>query len=61
MSVVIYRRPRFWPEIIQRAVWLYFRFPLSYRNMEDMLAERGIDFSHETVRRWEIRGRPGGT
>jgi hypothetical protein len=38
--------------IIQHAVWLYFRFTLSLRDVEDMLAERGILVSYETVRRW---------
>ena len=38
-----------------QAVWLYFRFPLSYRDVEDMLAERGIDVSYETVRRWALK------
>jgi transposase-like protein len=42
MSTVSYRRHLFPPEIIQHAVWLYFRFPLSYRNVEDLLAERGM-------------------
>jgi putative transposase len=55
MSIVSYRRYRFPPEIIQHAVWLYFRFPLSYRNVEDLLAERGIDLSYETVRRWALK------
>ena len=41
--------------IIQHAVWLYFRFPLSYRDVEDLLAERGIDASYETVRRWSLK------
>ena len=41
--------------IIQHAVWLYFRFPLSYRDVEDLLAERGIDVSYETVRRWALK------
>ena len=55
------------PEIIRLAVMLYIRFPLSLRNVEDLLHERGIDVSHETVRFWwsrfgpmfaaEIRGR----
>jgi transposase-like protein len=40
--------------IIQHAVWLYFRFPLSLRDVEDLLAERGIDVSYETVRRWSL-------
>ena len=41
--------------IIQHAVWLYFRFPLSFRDVEDLLAERGIDVSYETVRRWALK------
>ncbi len=40
------------PDIVQHAVWLYIRFPLSFRDVEDLLAERGIDVSYETVRRW---------
>jgi putative transposase len=52
---ISYRRHRFPPEIVQHAVWLYFRFPLSYRNVEDLLAERGIDLSYETVRRWALK------
>ena len=40
------------PEIIRLAVMLYIRFPLSLRNVEDLLHERGIDVSHETVRFW---------
>ena len=50
-----YARYRFPPVIIRHAVWLYFRFPLSYRDVEDMLAERGIDVSYETVRRWSLK------
>ena len=41
--------------IIQHVVRLYFRFPLSYRDIEDLLAERGIDVSYETVRRWALK------
>ena len=41
--------------VIQHAVWLYFRFPLSFRDVEDLLAERGIDVSYETVRRWALK------
>jgi transposase-like protein len=55
MSNVSYRRHRFPPEVIQHAVWLYFRFPLSYRDVENLLAERGIDLSYETVRRWALK------
>ena len=47
-----FKRHRFPPEIIRHAVWLYARFTLSYRDIEDLLAERGLDFSYETVRRW---------
>ena len=45
-------------EIIRHAVWLYYRFCLSYRDVEDLLAERGIKVSYETVRRWRIRFGP---
>lgn len=47
-----YKRHRFPPEIIAHAVCLYFRFNLSLREIEEMLLERGIDASDETVRRW---------
>src|ERR671939_1730644 len=47
-----YAGHRFPPEIISQAVWLYFRFPLSLRMVEEMLAARGIVVSHETVRQW---------
>src|SRR5476649_2666132 len=43
---------RFAPEIIHQAIWLYLRFTLSFRDVEDLLAERGISVSYETVRRW---------
>ena len=46
---------RFPAEIISHAVWLYFRFPLSLRMVEDMLAARGIAVSHETVRQWALK------
>jgi putative transposase len=52
MKPISCSRHRFPPVIIQQAVWLYFRFSLSYRDVEDLLAERGIDVSCETVRRW---------
>lgn len=48
----LYYRHRFPPEVIQHAVWLYYRFCLSFRDIEDLLAERGISVSYETVRRW---------
>jgi transposase-like protein len=45
MTDITYRRHRF-----QHAVWLYFRFTLSYRDVEELLAERGLDISYESVR-----------
>ncbi len=47
-----YHGHRFPPVVIQHVVWLYMRFTLSLRDVEDMLAERGLDLSYETVRRW---------
>jgi transposase-like protein len=41
--------------VIQQAVWLYLRFTLSYRDVEDLLAERGLDIWYETVRRWVLK------
>jgi transposase-like protein len=74
MQPISYARHQFPPEIIRHAVWLYLRFTLSYRDVEDLLAERGIDVSYETVRRWvlkfgpafahnlrRLRSRPAGT
>ena len=52
---VSYKRHRFPPQIIAHAVWLYFRFPLSLRLVEEMLRERGIVVSYETMRRWAIK------
>ncbi len=51
-STTLYKRHRFPPEIIQYAVWLYHRFNLSHRDIEDLLAERGIVVSYESVRLW---------
>jgi putative transposase len=52
MTEISYSGYRFPPEIIQQAIWLYVRFTLSFRDVEDLLAERGIVVSYETVRRW---------
>ena len=46
------------PEVIRLAVMMYVRFPLSLRNVEDLLHERGIDISHETIRAWWNRFGP---
>ena len=69
-----YKKHRFPPEIIAHAVWLYPRFSLSFREVEKLLAERGVTVSHEAVRLWCLkfgftfakrlrhrRGRPGDT
>ena len=58
MTSLSYRRHRFPPEIIQHAIWLYLRFTLSYRDVEELLAERGLDISYETVRRWVLKFGP---
>ena len=50
-----YAGHRFPPEVISHAVWLYFRFPLGLRMVEEMLAARGITVSHETVRQWGLK------
>jgi len=58
MAPLCYRRDRFPTEIIQHAIWLYLRFTLSYRDVEELLAERGLDISYETVRRWVLKFGP---
>ena len=55
MDKICFKRHRFAPDIIRHAVWLYARFTLSYRDVEDLLAERGLDISYETVRRWFLK------
>jgi len=52
MSRSLYRGHRFPPAVIQHVVWLYLRFTLSLRDVEELLTERGLDLSYETVRRW---------
>jgi putative transposase len=52
MKKISYSGYRFPPEIVQQAIWLYLRFTLSLRDVEDLLAERGITVSYETIRRW---------
>src|SRR5436190_4816550 len=58
MMELSYRRHRFPPVVIQHAVWLYLRFTLSYRDVEDLLAERRVDVSYETVRSWVLKFGP---
>src|SRR6202045_1714041 len=59
MDQLSYCRHRFPPPIIQHAIWLYLRFTLSYRDVEELLAERGLEVSYETVRRWVLKFGPG--
>ena len=54
-SITLYKGHRFPPEIIQYAVWLYHRFSLSHRDIEDLLAERGITVTYESIRLWCIK------
>src|SRR5712672_1916944 len=58
MMELPYRLHRFPPVVIQHAVWLYLRFTLSYRDVEDLLAERRFDISYETVRSWVLKFGP---
>ena len=51
-SIPSYKGHRYPPEIINHCVWLYFRFPLSFREVEEMMLERGVVVSYETIRRW---------
>ncbi len=58
MTSISFARHQFPPDVIRHAVWLYQRFTLSYRDVEDMLAERGLDLTYETVRRWVTKFGP---
>jgi hypothetical protein len=55
MAKISYRCHHFSAQVIQHAVWLYLRFSLSYRDVEDLLAERRLDLSYETIRRWVLK------
>src|SRR4030081_337622 len=58
MIPLSYSRHRFPPPVIQHSIWLYLRFTLSYRDVEELLAERGLEVSYETVRRWVLKFGP---
>jgi putative transposase len=58
MTTISFARHQFPPAIIRHAVWLYVRFTLSFRDVEDLLAERGLDVFYETVRRWVLKFGP---
>ncbi len=55
MKTSLYRRHRFPAEIISHSVWLYFRFALSYRDVEEIMAVRGLTLTYETVRNWCLK------
>jgi len=58
MRAFSFKRHRFPAEVIRHAVWLYFRFTLSFRDVEELLAQRGIEVSYETIRCWTIKFGP---
>ncbi len=58
MSLLLYARHQFPPAVIRHAIWLYLRFTLSYRDVEELLAGRGVNVSYETVRRWVVKFGP---
>ena len=58
MKLISYAHHRFPPDVIRHAVWLYLRFTLSYRDVEDLLAERGLLVSNESIRRWVLKFGP---
>jgi putative transposase len=58
MRPLSFKRHRFPADVIRQAVWLYFRFTLSFRDVEEMLAQRGVDVSYETIRCWTIKFGP---
>ena len=55
---ISYSRHQFPPLVIQHAIWLYVRFTLSYRDVEELLAQRGLEVSYETIRRWVLKFGP---
>ena len=58
MKPISFKRHRFPPDVIRQAVWLYFRFCLSFRDVEELMAARGVDVSYETIRCWTIKFGP---
>jgi transposase-like protein len=58
MPPISYARHQYPPTVIQHSVWLYLRFTLSYRDVEELLAERGLDVSYESIRRWVLKFGP---
>ena len=57
-DAISFKRHRFPADVIRHAVWLYFRFSLSFRDVEELLAQRGVQVSYETIRCWTIKFGP---
>lgn len=55
MNLLSFKRHRFPPDVIRYAVWAYFRFTMSFRDVEDLLAERGVIVSNESIRCWTLK------
>ena len=58
MKPISFKRHRFPADVIRHAIWLYFRFSLSFRDVEELMAARGVDVSYETIRCWTIKFGP---
>ena len=58
MKPLSFKRHRFPAAVIRQAVWLYFRFSLCLRDVEELMAARGIDVTYETIRCWTIKFGP---
>ena len=58
MKPISFKRHRFPADVIRSAVWLYFRFSLNFRDVEELLAQRGIEVGYETIRCWTIKFGP---
>lgn len=58
IQTISYKRHQFPPQIIAHVVWLYVRFKLSLREIEELMLERGVDVSYETIRRWSVKFGP---
>ena len=58
MRPISFKRHRFPADVIRQAVWLYFRFSVSFRDVEELMAQRGIEVSYETIRCWTIKFGP---
>ena len=55
VRVAVYRGHRYPVEVVSHRVWLYFRFSLSFREVEELMLERGIVVSYESIRRWCLK------